>query len=96
MLTPATISKTERKTEQYRKDAVERLCQGMSVKYFSAFLHGFYIGCDGVEEIYQKLLMQLLEGGRKHMMKKKGMTKNQKLKMLKTSKAKKSVKATKK
>ena len=93
MLTPATISKTESKTEQYRKDAVERLCQGMSVKYFSAFLHGFYIGCDGVEEIYQKLLMQLLEGGRDNMKKKKSLSK---LKLATTAKAKKLLKAKKK
>lgn len=38
----------------------------------------------------------VMKGGDTHMMKKKGMTKNQKLKSLKTSKAKKKVKATKK
>lgn len=96
MLTPATISKTERKTELYRKFVVSTLGTGLPGDFLWYYLEGFYRGCDGIEAIYQKLLMQLLEGDEKHMMKKKGMTKNQKLKMMKTSKAKKKVKATKK
>ena len=40
--------------------------------------------------------LRIVKGGRSHMKAKKGMTKNQKLKSLKTSKAKKLVKATKK
>lgn len=45
---------------------------------------------------YSQTQLDLMKGGRSHMKAKKGMTKNQKLKSLKTSKAKKKVKATKK
>lgn len=45
---------------------------------------------------YSQTQLDLMKGGRSHMMKKKGMTKNQKLKLNKTAAAKKKVKATKK
>ena len=99
MITEATIRRIEAKTAAYRKDTIERLGPGMPVDYFKAWVHGFEIGCDGVEEPYQTMMQDQLriEEVKKNMKaKKKGMTKNQKLKSLKTSKAKKMVKATKK
>lgn len=45
---------------------------------------------------YSQTQLDLMKGGDTHMMKKKGMTKNQKLKLNKTAAAKKKVKATKK
>jgi len=93
MLTPATISKTERKTELYRKFVVSTLGTGLPGDFLWYYLEGFYRGCDGIEAIYQKLLMQLLEGGRNNMKKKKLPSK---LKLATTAKAKKLLKAKKK
>lgn len=94
MITEATIAKIEKRTAQHRKDAVKRLGQGVPFSYISMYLNG----CDAIEEIYQELLRrQVMKGGETNMKSKsKGLTKNQKLKKLKTSKQKKLVKSKKK
>lgn len=48
------------------------------------------------EDVFKELVKQLPEGGRSNMKARKGMTKNQKLKKLGTSKLKKLAKSTKK
>lgn len=95
MITEALIAKLEIKTANYRVDAINRLGKGVPLTYIQSFLNG----CDGVEEIYQAMMQDQLrinERRGKHMKAKKGMTKNQKLKLNKTASAKKKVKATKK
>lgn len=96
MITEATIRRIEAKTAAYRKDTIERLGPGMPVDYFKAWVHGFEIGCDGVEEPYQTMMQDQLriEEVKKNMKaKKKGV--NAKLKKAKTTKAKKALKAKK-
>lgn len=96
MITEATIRRIEAKTAAYRKDTIERLGPGMPVDYFKAWVHGFEIGCDGVEEPYQTMMQDQLrtEEVKKNMKaKKKGV--NAKLKKAKTAKAKKALKAKK-
>lgn len=96
MITETLIRKMEDRTANYRVDAINRLGKGVPLIYVQSFLNG----CDGVEEIYQKMMQDQLgiyERRLKIMKSKsKGLTKNQKLKKLKTSKLKKTVKSTKK
>lgn len=95
MITETLIRKMEAKTAAIRKDAVARL--GKEIPFDN--IRYLLIGCDLTEVPYQKMMQDQLriEEVKKQMKaKKKGMTKNQKLKMLKTSKAKKLVKSTKK
>ncbi len=72
MITESTIRRIEAKTAAYRKDAIERLCNGMPIEFFSAFIRGFDTGCNGVEEIYQAMMQdQLRINERKNKGKKK-------------------------
>jgi len=96
MITEATIRRIEAKTAAYRKDAVERLVKGMKSDYWDAWERGFQTGCNGVEEIYQEEMqhqLQIEERRREVMKKKKSPSK---LKLAKTAKAKKALKAKKK
>lgn len=99
MITETLIRKMEAKTATYRTSTLARLCKGLSTTNFHAFIRGFEIGCNGIEMMYQEMCkdqLELEERRRLRMVKKKGMTKNQKLKLNKTASAKKKVKATKK
>ena len=89
MITQKTINWLESKTAASRKDAVRRLGQGVPFSYITVYLNG----CDAIEEIYQDFLRrQLPEGGDARMKKKKLPSK---LKLAKTAKAKKAIKAKK-
>lgn len=99
MITDALIAKMENRTIDFRKRVIAKLGSGLNNAYSDPFMIGFNTGCDGIEEIYQKMMQdQLRIEEVKHTMKakSKGLTKNQKLKKLKTSKAKKLVKSKKK
>lgn len=73
MITEATIRRIEAKTAEHRKDTINRLGHGMSEEYLMAWVHGFLIGCDGVEEIYQAMMQdQLRINERKNKVKKGG------------------------
>lgn len=78
--------------------AVYKTCRvcGLKVNELDEKIGIYNMYCPGEtqESMYKRLLK--MKGGRSHMMKKKGMTKNQKLKLNKTAAAKKKVKATKK
>lgn len=92
MITETLIRKMEAKTADYRKDVVARFGQGVPFSY----IHMFYKGCDGIEDIYCKMMQDQLrinERGMKRMKKKKAVSK---LKLAKTAKAKKALKAKKK
>lgn len=98
MITETLIRKIENKTEIWRKNTLSRLCRGVTSPHVFELITFFNIGSNGIEDIYGEMMRDQLriEEVKKNMKAKKGMTKNQKLKMLKTSKAKKMVKSTKK
>lgn len=92
MITKALIRRMEEKTAAYRREVVARFGQGVPFSY----IHMFYKGCDGIEDIYHKMMQDQLrinERGMKRMKSKKGPSK---LKLAKTAKAKKALKAKKK